>query len=323
MKKKVLILVALVFAFITGCSKGDDTITIYTSMEENRNQILIKKLEEKFPDLNINVQPLATGNSAAKIRAEGTDVEADIILGLETAHMEALKDNFADLSFYDDSYYVEGLNPKHKKYLIYEKYTASIIVDRKYFKENNISYPKTYDDLLDSKFKGKIAMPDPKTSGTGYMYYLNVVNVMGKEKALKYFDKLSKNIKQFTTSGSGPISLLNQGEIVIALGMTYQGVEEISKGANYKIIELDTKTPYNTTSVSIIKGREEKENVKDVFEFIVGEFSIYDKENHVPGKIFKEQENKIENYPQGLSDADMSGIEDSKTKDSLIAEWKY
>lgn len=323
MKKKLLIFSLISMLFITGCGKSKDTITIYTSMEENRNQELIKQLEEKFSDLTINVQPMATGNNAAKIKAEGTNVEADIILGLETAHMEALKDNFADLSYYDDSYYIEGLNPTHNKYLLFEKYTASIIVDDSYFKTNNLEYPASYQDLLKPEYKGLIAMPDPKTSGTGYMYYLNVVNVMGKDKALEYFDSLSQNIKQFTTSGSGPINMLKQGEIAIAMGMTYQGVEEITKGANYKIIELDTKTPYNTTSSAIISGRENKANVKEVFEFIMKDFSKYDKENFVPGKILKEQENKIVNYPLDLTDADMTGISDSQTKETLITEWKY
>lgn len=322
MKKIFLSLVLLVTIFITGCS-NENTITIYTSMEENRNQELIKQLSEKFPDLNINVQAISTGNNAAKIKAEGTSVEADIILGLETSHMESLKDNFDDLSYYDDSYYIDGINPEHNKYLIYEKYTASIIVDKTYFESNNLEYPKTYTDLLKEEYKNLIAMPDPKTSGTGYMYYLNVVNIMGKEDGLKYFDELSKNIKQFTTSGSGPISMLKQGEIAIAMGMTYQGVEEISKGANYEIIELDTKTPYNTTSSAIIKGRSEKENVKEVFEFIMKDFSKYDKEHFVPGEVFKEQDNKIDNYPTNLTDADMDGINDSTLKEKLISEWKY
>ena len=323
MKTKMLILLVTILFFVTGCGSNTDTITIYTSAEENRNQELIAKLAEKFPNLNINVQPLATGNSAAKIKAEGTAVEADIILALETAHMEALKDNFADLSYYDDSHYVEGINPDHNKYLIYEKYTASIIIDKTYFEKNNLDYPTSYEDLLNPAYSGLIAMPDPKTSGTGYMYYLNVVNIMGKDKALEYFDNLSANIKQFTTSGSGPISMLKQGEIAIAMGMTYQGVEEISKGANFEIIELDTKTPYNTTSVAIISGRENKANVKEVFEYITTEFSKYDKENYVPGKILKDQENKIENYPANLTDADMTSITDSNIKDQLISEWKY
>lgn len=322
--KKVFIMLLLVILTITGCGNvKNEKIVIYSSAEEERNFELRKQLSEKFPDLDIVVQYMSTGNNAAKIKTEGTGVEADIIFGLETSQMEGLIDNFADLSYYDDSYYVDNLNPKHRKFLIYEKYTASLIVDKGFFEKKGWEFPKTYDDLLDSKYKNLIAMPDPKTSGTGYMYYLNVVNIKGEDEALKYFDELSKNIKQFTTSGSGPISLLKQGEIAIAMGMTFQGASEITNGANFQIIELDTKTPYNTTSSAIIKGKEEKKNVKEVFEFIMKDFSKYDKEHFVPGKILKEQETKIPNYPSNFSDANMTGIDDLELKNELISKWKY
>ena len=47
--------------------------------------------------------------------------------------------------------------------------------------------PKTYEDLLKPEYKDLIAMPDPKTSGTGYAFFLNAVNIMGEEKAIQYF----------------------------------------------------------------------------------------------------------------------------------------
>lgn len=321
--KKLCLLLTILMLFVTGCGNNSQRIVIYSSAEEERNDALKQQLKEKFPDLDVVVQYIATGNNAAKIKTEGTNIEADIIIGLETSQMEELKDNFADLSFFDDSYYIDNINPEHNKYLIYEKYTASIIIDKTYFEKNKLEKPKSYDDLLKDEYKGLIAMPDPKTSGTGYMYYLNVVNIKGEEEALKYFDKLQKNIKQFTTSGSGPISLLKQGEIAIAMGMTFQGASEITNGANFEIIELDTKTPYNGTSSSIIKGRENKENVKEVFEFIMKDFSKYDKEHFVPGQVLKDQEVKIPNYPTNLTDADMTGINDIKLKEELLSEWKY
>ena len=105
--------------------------------------------------------------------------------------------------------------------------------------------------------------------------------------------------------------------------MTYQGVEEINNGANFKVIEFDTGLLYNTTSIGIIKGKEENENVREVFQWINTEFSLYDKEHFIPGKIFKEQTTKIENYPETKKLADMTGITDNKVKEALLKKWKY
>lgn len=326
--KKLVITLIMVLCFVTvfsGCGAKDEVI-IYTNIEENRSQLLQERVNEQFPDLDVKIQYLSTGNTAAKIKTEGTDIEADIILGLETSYMESLKDNFVVLNGLDginDDHYLDGINPEHGKYYIWDQYSASITIDKKFFDDKGWDYPTSYEDLLDPKYKGLIAMPDPKSSGTGYMYYLNVMNLMGEEDGLAYFDELSNNIAQFTTSGSGPISLLVQGEVAIAMGMTYQGVEEINKGADFKVIEFDTGLLYNTTSIGIIAGKEEDENVRKVFQWVNTEFSLYDKEHYIPGKIFKEQTTKIENYPETVKLSDMTGIDDNSVKEALLAKWKY
>ena len=210
--KKILsigLLLLIVFT-ITGCGKKNDVV-IYSSQEEERDQALKEQLKEKFPDLNVVVQHIGTGNSAAKIKNEGSKVEADIVIDLETAHVVDIQDNFADISYFDDSIYLDGINTSDK-YLTWVKYTLNLIIDNKYFKEHNLSIPKTYEDLLKPEYKNLIAMPDPKTSGTGYGFFLNCVNIMGENKAIEYFKKLKENMREFTTSGSGPTNLLKQGE---------------------------------------------------------------------------------------------------------------
>lgn len=321
MKKYICLIFLFILLITTGCSKKAGQVVIYTSMEENRNKALKEQLAEKFPDKDIVVQYLSTGNSAAKIKNEGTNVEADIVLDLETAHMVELEENFADLSSFDTSIYLDGVN-KSNRYLTWTKYTMSLVIDKNYFDKHNLSVPKTYDDLLKSEYKNLIAIPDPKTSGTGYAFYLNVVNIMGEDKAIDYFKKLKNNLREFTTSGSGPTNLLKQGEIAIAMGMTSQGVEAINEGYNFKIVSLKTGAPYNTTSFGIIKGRENKENVREVFEWLMNDFGKYDKEYFLPDKILKNQEVKVKNYPTNLKDAKMDGIDSVSVKQDLISKWE-
>ena len=321
MKKYMYLLFLFILLITTGCSKKAGQVVIYTSMEENRNKALKEQLAEKFPDKDIVVQYLSTGNSAAKIKNEGTNVEADIVLDLETAHMVELEENFADLSSFDTSIYLDGVN-KSNRYLTWTKYTMALVIDKNYFDKHNLSVPKTYDDLLKSEYRNLIAIPDPKTSGTGYAFYLNVVNIMGEDKAIEYFKKLKNNLREFTTSGSGPTNLLKQGEIAIAMGMTSQGVESINEGYNFKIVSLKTGAPYNTTSFGIIKGRENKENVREVFEWLMNDFGKYDKEYFLPDKILKNQEVKVKNYPTNLKDAKMDGIDSVSVKQDLISKWE-
>lgn len=323
MKKLLTILLSIMCLLsLVGCSSSSNKIVIYTCQEEERIQAMKSSIKDKFPDLDVVIEQVGTGNLAAKIKSESRDIEADIIIDLEASHMENLKDNFVDLSSFDKSVYLDNVNPNHNKYVMWVKNHAAITVDVSYFEQNNLDYPKTYEDLLDSKYQGLIAMPDPTTSGTGYAYYLNIVNLKGESEAHKYFESLTKNIKQYTQSGSGPISLLKQGEIAIAMGMEFQGVSEINNGSNYKIIELETGAPYNQTGAAIIDGKQDKENVRELFQYLISEFHYVDCEEYVPGKLLNNQETKVPNYID-MEDADMNGIDDINLKQDLLGKWDF
>jgi len=179
MKKLLTLMILCVFLLnAVGCSSNQDKIVIYTCQEEERIQALKKAVKDKYPELNVVIEQMGTGNLAAKIKSEESSIEADIVLDLESSHMENLKDSFYSLDEFDTSSFIDGINPSHKKYVVWVKNHAAITVNKDYFETNNLDYPKTYEDLLDSKYEGLIAMPDPCTSGTGYAYYLNVVNIM-------------------------------------------------------------------------------------------------------------------------------------------------
>ena len=305
---------------LSACGGSSNKIVIYTCQEEERIQAMKKALDEKFPDLNVIVEQMGTGNLAAKIKSEGSGIEADIIIDLESSHMENLKDNFADLSGYDTSAYLDNVNPAHNKYVMWVKNHASITIDKAYFDSNGWEYPKTYEDLLDPKYEGLVAMPDPSTSGTGYAYYLNMVNIKGETGAIEYFTELTKNIKQYTQSGSGPISLLKQGEIAIAMGMEFQGAAEISNGSDYSLIELESGAPYNLTGAAIMNGSEDKEGIKELFQWLISDFHYIDCEEFVPGKLLKGQTTKVENFVD-MKDADMKGIDNIGLKEELLRKW--
>lgn len=320
MKKIRNLMLVLAIFLITGCGSKDNSVIIYSTMDEERNQELITQLEEKFPEKDVRVQAIATGNCAAKIKNEGKNIEADIILDLETSHMQNLEDNFADLSDFDSSIYLDGVN-KSDKYFTWVKYTMNLIIDKDYFKKHDLDIPKTYEDLLDDDYEGLIAMPDPKTSGTGYAFFLNVVNIMGKKDAVEYFKELKENVREFTTSGSGPTNLLKQGEIAIAMGMTSHGATAITEGYNFKIVELKSGSPYNTTSIGIIDGREKDEDVKEIFNWLVNDFGVYDKKHYMPDKVLVNQESAVKNYPTDLKDADMEGVDSVSVKEELTELW--
>ena len=326
MKKIIIILLIITLAFTVIADYGNkESIVICASSEQFRNDELQLQLTERFPDKNIIVMYMSTGKAAAKVFAEGESTEIDILVGLETGYMNKISDSLADIEGVSKINYTEGLTPADNgnRWVTWERQAGAIIVNREILKKHGLEAPKTYEDLLKPEYKGLVAMPDPKSSGTGYFFYKNWANIMGTENALDFVDKLHGNLKQFTESGSGPIKMLKQGEVAVGLALTFQAVNEINDGQPFEIIFPDSGSPYSLTGSAIIKGHDKKDSVKEVFDFVANEFLIYDKENFSPEGIYENQVNNIKNYPQNIVYADMQGIQDDKEKERLLSVWKY
>ena len=326
MKKIIISLIILTILFtIVATASNKESIVICASSEQFRNDALQEQLNARFPDKNIVVMYMSTGKAAAKIFAEGASSEIDILVGLETGYMNKITDSLADISGKSKLSFTEGLTPNdnQNKWVTWERQAGAIIVNQDILNKYNLEAPKTYEDLLKPEYQGLIAMPDPKSSGTGYFFYKSWVNSWGTDKALEYVDKLHRNLKQFTESGSGPIKLLKQGEIAIGLALTFQAVNEINAGQPFEIIFPENGSPFSLTGTALLKGRENNNEICEIYDFIINEFLVYDKEHFSPETIYINQENKIQNYPQSIQYADMTGIQDIQEKERLLALWKY
>ncbi|MDR2479627.1 MAG: extracellular solute-binding protein [Treponema sp.] len=324
MKKILCLAAALVLAGLAfSCKKESNEVLIFSSSEDFRIEYMQKRLNEQFPQYSILINYTTTGNLAAKLKAEGTATDCDIIGELDSAYLEGIIDNLADLSSYDSSIFLDDLVPAHHKYVPFVKSAGCIIINENFLASRNIPLPDSYQDLLKPEYKNAISIPNPKSSGTGYFFLKNLVNTMGEDAAFAYFDQFAQNVLQFTSSGSGPVNALIQGEAGIGLGMTFQAVSAINNGIPLKVLYFEEGSPYTLYGTAVIKGKETRKAVRDVFEFYMSTLNREDKELFVPEQIFKVQTNTIANYPQNVKTADMRGIESIAEKERLLARWKY
>ena len=325
MKKILWFSAVLLLTFIAiSCKKDSNEVMIFTSSEDYRVEHFQRRLNEQFPQYNVIINYMTTGSLAAKLKAEGTATDCDIIGELDSAYLEGILDNLADLSFIDSSVFLNELVPAHGKYLPLIKSAGCIGINERFLADRNLPVPVSYNDLLKPEYRGMLSMPNPKSSGTGYFFLKNLVNVMGENAAFAYFDRFADNILQFTSSGSGPVNALIQGEVGIGLAMTAQVVNAINtRGVPLQAIFFEEGSPYTMYGTGIIKGRETRQAVKEVYEFYVTILNMEDKELFAPEQIFKIQATNVPNYPQNVKTADMRGIEDLAEKERLLEKWNH
>ena len=328
MKKIAWILVAtliLSFFLLSSCSQNKEgVVTLYSCMEESRENAMLADLGEKFPNITFELEHYSTGNLGAKILAESTDTKGDILVGLQSASLETVKDSLADVSGVTTATYAHPqLNPSHGKYWVWEKYDGAFVINTDAMMRLGFDEPKTYTDLLNPAYKGQIVMPSAKMSGTGYMFFNNWYNMWGELEAFDYLDQLQVNVLQFVSSGSNVPELLLSEEAAIGLVDLMNVYRRIADGAPLKIIIPETGAPFNTTGTAIISGKEENLGVLDVYTYLMREYVVRDNSNFSPGGVFSEQARNIEGYPQDIPIADMSTITDEALKNVLVEKWKY
>ncbi len=297
-------------------------VVIYSGAEDYRNEYFLQRLNEEFPDYHITIEYMPTGNLAAKLAAEETDTDMDIFYDLDFSYAGLVESHLADVSAYDQSIYVEDCKVESGRYLAATRNGGAVIVNPDVLAARGIEEPSAYADLLKPEFKGLVSMPDPRSSGTGYMFLKSLVNAWGEEEAFAYFDRLADNILQFTSSGSGPVNALVHGEAAVGLGMTAQAVTKINEGANLKILFFEEGSPYSLYGYAIPEGKQTRKAVIDVFNFFYTTLVMEDKELFYPEQVFVGQDNRVENYPTDIQYADMRR-NTTEEKIRLLENWEY
>ena len=345
MSKKFLSVIALLLctAFVlAGCgstddqnstssSTGKDRVVIYTASEDERIAYIQSELDKQFPDTEIVIQSLGTGQLLSKLQAEGKDSDCDIFYDLEVVNAEiilnASPDLFVDLSDYDFSIYdpsVTGYTDRHHKYAVNGKTAGAFLVNTKMLEEKGLPIPTTYEDMLKPEYAGLISMPSPKSSGTGYSYYNGMVTILGEEAAMKYFEELNPNIKEYTTSGSAPAKAAVRGDVAIAYGLLWQCVNYANENEGLTVVVPEQGLAFDLFTMGMISGHETKGSVKEVFTYLYNELNKPQCAKFNPDKIYADMPAaEIQNYPENYKEITMAGLFDFQYKQDLLDKWKY
>ena len=344
---KVLPLAMLSTSLLTSCGDKADVV-IYTAHEENRIQLFNRELQKQFPKLKIQVVGMTTGKLMAELQARGTRSACDIFVGIEITNAEILlKGNpnlFADLSDYDTSHYVDEvltyqsditladgtIRKGHKKYHIQDKEAGCIVYSKSRLQELGKAVPTSYEDLK-SFPANSIIMPNPKSSGTGYYFYNGLASVSNKETALSYFRSINPAIKEWSSSGSGPVKGVDKKEIAVGLGMHFQAVEYANKNSDIGITYFAEGSPYTLYTMGMVNGKQKNSKVKEVYDYFFNHVNYLDNSEIVPETIYKSQFALTPTVPNWKSPEDaeygsvgytaMKNLLDPNFKQSMLDSW--
>ncbi|MFQ5625651.1 MAG: putative 2-aminoethylphosphonate ABC transporter substrate-binding protein, partial [Methyloligellaceae bacterium] len=240
-----------------GAARAGDLI-VYTAIEPEELTGFAKNFEAKHPGIKVKFVRDSTGIMTAKLLAEGKNTQADIVWGLAATSLLLLKDAgilepYAPKGVEKlEAKFVDGDNPP--SWVGQRAWIASICVNTAEAKAKNLPIPKSWADLTKPVYKGHLVMPNPASSGTGFLDVSSWIQMWGEDKAWKFMDALHENIGIYTHSGSKPCKMAGKAEFPIGVSFAYKGAQLKAKGAPVLTVAPSEGVGWELESFGLVKG---------------------------------------------------------------------
>ena len=163
-------------------------LTVYTAVEADELAGFKKAFESDNPGITINWIRDSTGIVTSKLMAEKNNPKADVVWGLAATSLMLLGNEG-----YFQGYAPAGLDKLEPKF--YDRvnkapqwvgqraWIASVCFNTVEGAKHNLPIPTDWQDLTKPVYKGHVIMPNPNSSGTGFLDVSSWMQMMGEEAA--------------------------------------------------------------------------------------------------------------------------------------------
>jgi len=303
------------------------TVVVYTAIENEQIADYMKSLNKTLPNLEVKMLRLSTGDISARFMAEKDNMQADAIWGVGATNMLIFK-NAGLLEPYAPKGLdkIQGLfrdkaNPP--SWVGIDIYMSAFCVNTDVSKKHNLPMPASWADLTKPVYKGQVVMPNPASSGTGYLSVASILQRMGEAEGWKYLDALDKNIAEYTKSGSKPCKDAAAGERAIGVSFEYVALEMKKKGSPVEMVLPKEGSGYEMEANALTKKGAKNPAAKEFLDWAASDeaMALY-------AKYFAAVAVAGLPVPEGLP-KDISKVVypndfewSAKNRDRILAEWQ-
>ncbi len=246
-------------------AEAQQKVVIYSANDSTLNDLAFAAFQK---ETGITVEPISTGSGVLfkRIQSEKDHPQGDIIWGVSRALLQTNTAYFAPYKsknaeaipaqFRDPNDLWIGTN---LHLLVILQNTQSLPTDQG---------PRRWTDLLDRKWRGKIAFTDPANSGSAFANIALLVEQWGGGDAgWGKVKELIANTKMLNRS-SLVFQGVGQGEYPLGISLEYAGLLWAHDGAPVKTIYPEDGTMALMEGVAIIKGGPNPDGAKAFVDWI-------------------------------------------------------
>ena len=233
-------------------------LTVLCGAQEAWCQAMIGAFQ-KATGIPTRYQRMSGGEALAHIRASQTNPEFDVWHGSPVDGYVAAKNEGLLEPYRSPNAEIIPTQVKDQDGIWTGVYVAALgfCSNQRVLREINVPMPTSWQDLLNPKLKGQIAMAHPATSGTAFEALWTVVtlNHMDVDRAFIYLRQLHNNILQYPKTGSAPGVMAGRGEVATAIISSYDCIMFNEQGMKDLVVSFPKEgTGYEVGAIAILKG---------------------------------------------------------------------
>ncbi|MDL2258698.1 ABC transporter substrate-binding protein [Eubacteriales bacterium OttesenSCG-928-K08] len=248
-------------------------LVVYAALNEDEMNAFVSKFKE---DTGIEIEYVlgGAGDMSTRVQAEKDSPNADVLVGgsvdvyeplakdglfekYDSPNNDALDARFNDPNGFWQGWYMGVLG---------------LVINRDRFeaelKPLGLEYPKTWDDLLDERYKNVFVTSNPVTAGGGYIFTACQLFRLGDDAAWDYFAALDKNVHHYYKGAGDCISPVATGEFIVGMSWVHDIYKQVKAGYPIDVV-IPEQTAYEIGGVAIVKGGKNKENAEIFVDWLL------------------------------------------------------
>jgi iron(III) transport system substrate-binding protein len=232
------------------------SVTVYSALESDEIAIYVAAAKKALPDVDVHVLRLSSGDLAARLLAESAEPRNDAIWGMAATDM--LDPRIHALLTPVHGANIDRLPTRFRgtdaRWFAPTGYLAAFCVNREALAERGLPAPRTWRELTSPLYRGQIAMPDPASSGTGYMVLSSLSDAGRDNRGMALVTDIARNVGQITLSGSAPCKLARIGEFPIGVSFAFSAMQSIRQGYPITMVIPSDGTGYELEASALMKS---------------------------------------------------------------------
>lgn len=303
------------------------SLLVYTALEADQLKEYEAAFETAHPDVDIQWVRDSTGVITAKLLAEKANPQADVVMGLAATSLMLLQKQgmlmpYAPAGLADIKPLMRDV-AETPSWVGMDVWSSALCFNTIEAEAKKIPAPATWENLTKPEYKGEIVMPNPASSGTGYLMVSAWLQMMGEEKGWAFMDKLHQNVAVYTHSGSKPCKQAAAGEFTVGLSFEYRANSLKVDGAPIDVILPSEGLGWDMEATAVTANTKNPEAAK-----ILADWSASEEANTLYAKNFAVVarpglEPKLEFVPANIETMliknDFTAA--AENRDRILTEW--